>query len=73
MHQRSLDSGVLVTWTKSFKTSGVEGEDAVKMLRDAFKRRGEDHVEVVAILNDTTGKYFILICCFTIQSLNFCS
>ena len=39
-----------MTWTKSFKTSGVEGEDAVKMLRDAFKRRGEDHVEVVAIL-----------------------
>lgn len=55
MHQRSLDSGVLRTWTKSFKTTGVEGEDAVQMLRDAFKRRGENLVEVVAILNDTTG------------------
>lgn len=59
MHQRSLDSGVLRTWTKSFKTTGVEGEDAVQMLRDAFKRRGENPVEVVAILNDTTGSVCI--------------
>lgn len=61
MHQRGLDSGVLRTWTKSFKTTGVEGEDAVQMLRDAFKRRGENLVEVVAILNDTTGKYIVVL------------
>ncbi|XP_075216060.1 hexokinase-4-like isoform X2 [Lycorma delicatula] len=55
MHQRSLDIGLLVTWTKSFKCSGVQGEDVVKMLRDAIHRRGDNHVEVVAVLNDTTG------------------
>ncbi|XP_054262882.1 hexokinase-1-like [Macrosteles quadrilineatus] len=55
MHQRSLSSGILVTWTKSFTTSGVEGEDTVRLLREAMQRRGDNHVEVVAILNDTTG------------------
>lgn len=56
MHQRSLSSGILVTWTKSFKTTGVEGQDVVQLLREAIERRGDNHVEVVAILNDTTGK-----------------
>lgn len=57
MHQKGLDSGILVKWTKSFKTVGVEGEDAVKMLREAICRRGNKNIEVVAILNDTTGKH----------------
>lgn len=56
MHQRSLDSGILVTWTKSFKSSGVEKEDVVKMLKDAIHRRQDNHVEIVCVLNDTTGK-----------------
>uniref|UniRef100_A0A1B6I221 Phosphotransferase n=1 Tax=Homalodisca liturata TaxID=320908 RepID=A0A1B6I221_9HEMI len=55
MHQRSLSSGLLVTWTKSFKASGVEGEDAVQLLREALERRGDTHIEVMAVLNDTTG------------------
>lgn len=55
MHQKSLSCGLLVTWTKSFKTSGVEKEDVVQLLREAIERRGDNHVEVVAILNDTTG------------------
>uniref|UniRef100_A0A1B6CBM9 Phosphotransferase n=1 Tax=Clastoptera arizonana TaxID=38151 RepID=A0A1B6CBM9_9HEMI len=55
MHQKALDSGLLVKWTKSFNTTGVEGEDAVKMLREAIIRRGNKNIDVVAILNDTTG------------------
>ncbi|GAB6030616.1 hypothetical protein CHUAL_007478 [Chamberlinius hualienensis] len=55
MVQKALDVGVLVTWTKSFNCSGVVGNDAVKMLNEAIARRKDLHVNVVAILNDTTG------------------
>ena len=36
-------------------TSGVVGQDAVKLLNDAIERLGDLDVKVVAILNDTTG------------------
>ncbi|XP_074651833.1 hexokinase-1-like [Tubulanus polymorphus] len=55
MVQEGLRKGILVTWTKSFKCPDGVGEDAVKMLEDAIHRRGDINVEVVAILNDTTG------------------
>lgn len=55
MTQRGLDVGILVSWTKSFNCSGVVGEDAVKMLNDAIHRRGDTDVDVIAVLNDTTG------------------
>ena len=55
MEQQGLDVGILVSWTKSFNASGVVGQDAVKMLNDAIKRRQDIKVNVVAILNDTTG------------------
>lgn len=55
MDQKGLDSGVLVTWTKTFNCEGVVGEDAVKMLNEAIQRRGDLNVDVVAVLNDTTG------------------
>lgn len=32
--------GVLITWTKRFKASGVEGADVVKLLDKAIKKRG---------------------------------
>ncbi len=35
--------------------SGVEGEDVVKLLKEAIVRRGDIRVDVAAILNDTTG------------------
>lgn len=56
MTQRGLNVGILVSWTKSFNCAGVVGEDAVKMLNDAIHRRGDMDVDVVAVLNDTTGK-----------------
>lgn len=55
MHQRALDAGVLINWTKSFSASNVEGRDVVKMLNDAIHRKNNLDVEIVAILNDTTG------------------
>lgn len=55
MIQKALDVGILVTWTKSFNCRSVVGRDAVQMLRDAINKRGDTHVEVVAMLNDTTG------------------
>lgn len=55
MIQKALDVGILLTWTKSFNCSGVVGQDAVKMLNDAIARKGNMNVDVVAVLNDTTG------------------
>ena len=56
MIQKSLDVGILQTWTKSFKASGCVGNDVVNMLNEALHRRGDINVDVVAILNDTTGE-----------------
>lgn len=30
----------LISWTKGFRCSGVEGHDVVQLLRDAIKRHG---------------------------------
>lgn len=35
-----FSQGVLITWTKRFKASGVEGADVVKLLNKAIKKRG---------------------------------
>ncbi|CAG0901734.1 unnamed protein product [Darwinula stevensoni] len=55
MHQKALNVGILVHWTKSFNCPGVVGKDAVKMLNDAIHRRCGHAIDVVAVLNDTTG------------------
>ncbi|XP_069828792.1 hexokinase-3 isoform X2 [Dendropsophus ebraccatus] len=53
--QSQLDKSVLISWTKGFRCSGVEGEDVVQLLKDAIDRRGDYKVDVVAIVNDTVG------------------
>nr|AHN49716.1 hexokinase-1 [Delia antiqua] len=55
MRQSGLDSGVLVTWTKSFNCPSVVGQDAVLLLRKSLAKYKRTNIEVVAILNDTTG------------------
>ena len=40
VHQTSLVSGTLIRWTKGFSASNCVGNDVIKMLRDAFARRG---------------------------------
>lgn len=38
-HQDYIDHGKLVTWTKGFEISGVEGEDAAGLLRHAIEKK----------------------------------
>ncbi|XP_055337617.1 hexokinase-2-like isoform X2 [Paramacrobiotus metropolitanus] len=53
--QLGLASAILLKWTKGFKASGVEGQDVAQLLRDAVKRHGGFSVDIVAVVNDTTG------------------
>lgn len=55
VQQLALDKGILVTWTKGFKCDGVVGKNVVELLQDAINRRGDVKVNIVAVLNDTTG------------------
>ena len=47
VHQTSLTSGTLVRWTKDFTASGAVGNDPVKMLQDAFQRKGVSTCQLV--------------------------
>uniref|UniRef100_A0A0N4VWG4 Phosphotransferase n=1 Tax=Haemonchus placei TaxID=6290 RepID=A0A0N4VWG4_HAEPC len=53
--EENLLLGFTFSWTKSFTTTGVIGEDVVKLLEEAIKRDGRVKVEVMAVLNDTVG------------------
>ncbi|ESO89803.1 hypothetical protein LOTGIDRAFT_164838 [Lottia gigantea] len=53
--QLGLAEAHLTTWTKGFKCEGVEGKDIVTLLHDAIKRKGDMHVECLAVINDTVG------------------
>uniref|UniRef100_A0A8B9T252 Hexokinase-2 n=1 Tax=Anas platyrhynchos TaxID=8839 RepID=A0A8B9T252_ANAPL len=44
-HQTKLDESILVTWTKGFKCSSVEGKDVVP----------DFDIDIVAVVNDTVG------------------
>ncbi|XP_054197616.1 hexokinase-2 isoform X2 [Homo sapiens] len=54
-HQTKLDESFLVSWTKGFKSSGVEGRDVVALIRKAIQRRGDFDIDIVAVVNDTVG------------------
>ncbi|XP_047448038.1 hexokinase-2 isoform X2 [Mugil cephalus] len=53
--QTKLDESVLISWTKGFRSSGVEGKDVVSLLRKAIKKRGDFDIDIVAMTNDTVG------------------
>ncbi|XP_004427096.1 PREDICTED: hexokinase-1 isoform X1 [Ceratotherium simum simum] len=53
--QSKIDEAILITWTKRFKASGVEGADVVKLLDKAIKKRGDYEANIVAVVNDTVG------------------
>lgn len=55
IQQDSLVHARLVSWTKGFKCSGVEGKDVVALLREAIERKPGLDIEVMAVVNDTTG------------------
>ncbi|OVA18579.1 Hexokinase [Macleaya cordata] len=52
--QNSIDSGILIKWTKGFAVSGTVGKDVVACLNEAMERRGLD-MQVSALVNDTVG------------------
>ncbi|XP_004460065.2 hexokinase-3 [Dasypus novemcinctus] len=54
-HQTGLDKSTLISWTKGFRCSGVEGQDVVQLLREAIQRQGAHSIDVVAVVNDTVG------------------
>ncbi|XP_006873553.1 PREDICTED: hexokinase-3 [Chrysochloris asiatica] len=54
-HQTGLDRSTLISWTKGFRCSGVEGRDVVQLLREAIERQGASSLAVVAVVNDTVG------------------
>ena len=54
--QEGLAKATLTNWTKGFNSSGVEGEDVVKLMKNAIARHpGNVQIDVCALLNDTTG------------------
>jgi hexokinase len=60
VEQSSLIAGKLLRWTKDFDAKGAVGEDVVQLLQQAFARRGDVKVDVVALVNDTTGTQMAL-------------
>ncbi|XP_038219230.1 hexokinase-1-like [Zerene cesonia] len=54
MKQHSISSGELITWTKSFKCSGMDGVDVAALLQRCLWDRGLK-ITVQVLLNDTTG------------------
>lgn len=54
VEQHSIASGNLIAWTKGFTSSGVEGQDVVKLLQRAFNKRGVK-LNIAALCNDTVG------------------
>lgn len=59
MKQHSLHSAELVTWTKSFNCPSVVGVDVVQLLQTSLKKHCMPNIEVLCILNDTTGTLVI--------------
>ncbi|XAR64193.1 Hexokinase [Bertholletia excelsa] len=52
--QTSIDSGILIKWTKGFAVSGTAGRDVVACLNEAMEKQGFD-MRVSALVNDTVG------------------
>ncbi|NXT01216.1 HXK3 protein, partial [Jacana jacana] len=53
--QTRLDKAELISWSKGFSCSDVEGKDVVQLLQSAIHKQELSHVEVVALMNDTVG------------------
>ncbi|MDO8525244.1 MAG: hexokinase [Candidatus Omnitrophota bacterium] len=55
IRQTSVSGGILICWTKGFETSGVVGNDVVRLMNEAFARRGVKNIRISALVNDTVG------------------
>ncbi|KAJ1719934.1 hypothetical protein LPJ53_005377 [Coemansia erecta] len=54
VQQTSINSGILVQWTKGLNVPGCVGRDVVRLLQDALLRLGL-RVKISALVNDTVG------------------
>jgi len=55
MTQKAINVGILETWTKNFDCPDAVGKDAAHLLQEAILRRKDLNVDIVAILNDSSG------------------
>ncbi|MFH1189847.1 MAG: hexokinase [Candidatus Omnitrophota bacterium] len=55
VRQTGIAGGTLLSWTKAFNASGVEGRDVVALLKKALKDEGIGNISVAALTNDTVG------------------
>ncbi|NXI59359.1 HXK2 protein, partial [Chloroceryle aenea] len=53
--QTQLDKAELISWSKDFRCSDMEGKDVVQLLQSAIRKQELYHVDVVALVNDTVG------------------
>ncbi|NWU75043.1 HXK2 protein, partial [Onychorhynchus coronatus] len=53
--QTQLNKAELISWSKGFSCSDVEGKDVVQLLQSAINKQELSRVEVVALMNDTVG------------------
>jgi hexokinase len=54
VNQISIDSGILIKWTKGFSVSGTAGRDVVACLNEAMERLGVN-MQVSSLVNDTVA------------------
>jgi len=54
IEQRTINSGILINWTKGFTASGVENKDVVALFNDACEKRNIN-AKVNVLINDTVG------------------
>ncbi len=55
VRQTGAACGTLVTWTKGFSASGVEGRDVAALLKRAIDDENIGNISVTALANDTVG------------------
>lgn len=53
--QIDLANAKLISWTKEFKTKGVEGENVTELLTKSLAKRNLNFVKPVAVINDTVA------------------
>ncbi|CAK9252071.1 unnamed protein product [Sphagnum jensenii] len=53
--QHSINSGLLIMWTKGFKIADGVGQDVVQALQQAMNRQHGPKLRVAALVNDTVG------------------
>ncbi|CAK9271543.1 unnamed protein product [Sphagnum jensenii] len=53
--QHSINSGLLIMWTKGFKIADGVGQDVVQALQQAMNRQQGPKLKVAVLVNDTVG------------------